>query len=273
MAEPVDSHDCRAGRFTGRVADYVRARPGYPPALLDFLADRGAIFPGAIVADVGSGTGLFTELLLAAGVRVHAVEPNAEMRAAAEARLGGRQEFHSVDGRAEATGLPERSVDLVVAAQAFHWFDPRATRAEWHRILRPPGRAALIWNARRASGTPFLERYEQLLLDFGTDYGSVGHRGVSAERLADFFGAPPATFRAENVQRLDREGVRARLLSSSYIPAAGTDRHREMLAALDELFDATAVEGEIAMAYDTELFLGELRGAADDEERRGREVR
>ncbi|MEZ5313979.1 MAG: methyltransferase domain-containing protein [Thermoanaerobaculia bacterium] len=177
MTDPVHGIDCRAGRFSGRVADYIKARPGYPPALLTFLSDRGALFPGAVVADAGSGTGLFTELLPppASGSTPSSRTPRC---AAAEARLGERQEFHSVDGRAEATGLPERSVDLVVAAQAFHWFDPPATRAEWRRILRP---AAPPWSGTHdARPAPFLERYEQLLLDFGTDYGSVGHRGVSA---------------------------------------------------------------------------------------------
>jgi SAM-dependent methyltransferase len=187
-----------------------------------------------------------------------AVEPNAGMRTAAERRFSGIPEFRSVDGTAEATGLADASVDLVVAAQAFHWFEPKSTRREWVRILRPPQRAALVWNSRRAAGSPFLEGYERLLLEFGTDYEKVGHRGVGPERLGTFFGGPFATFRAPNVQRLDRGGVRSRLLSSSYVPAAGTERHREMLAELDRLLDATAGDGEVDVVYDCELFLGEL---------------
>lgn len=245
-------------RFNGRVGDYVKARPGYPPELLRFLTERGALFPGALIVDVGSGTGLFTELLLSAEVAVFAVEPNDEMRSAAEARFGERPGFRSVSGRAEATGLADRCGDLLVAAQAFHWFDPAAARREFRRILRPPHRVALIWNSRRAAGTPFLEGYERLLLEFGTDYLQVGHRGVGPERMAAFFGGPYETFRVENRQLFDRDGVRARLLSSSYIPAAGTARHREMLAALDRLCAATAEEGQLQMIYDTELFLGSL---------------
>jgi SAM-dependent methyltransferase len=210
------------------------------------------------VVDVGSGTGLFTELLLSGGYATVAVEPNAEMRAAAERRFSGDDRFRSVDGRAESLGLPDSSADLAVAAQAFHWFDAAAARRELRRVLRPPHRVALVWNARRATGTPFLERYERLLLDFGTDYEKVGHRGIGAERLGAFFGGPFATFRVENRQVLDRGGVRSRLLSSSYIPAAGTTRHDEMLAALDALLDATSVEDRIEMIYDCELFLGEL---------------
>ena len=257
-----DLSDCRAGRFSGRVDDYVKARPGYPVALLDFLVDRGALFPGAVVVDLGAGTGLFTELFLSRGFETFAVEPNDEMRVAAESRLATNAGFRSGAGRAEATGLPGASADLAVAAQAFHWFDAEATRRELLRILRPPCRVALVWNARRAAGTPFLQGYEQLLLEHGTDYSSVGHRGVSAERLASFFGRAPEEFRVENVQRLDRAGLRARLLSSSYIPAAGTAPHALMLDALDALFERTAVNGAIEMIYDCELYLGSLVGDA-----------
>lgn len=245
-------------RFRGRALDYVKARPGYPPQLLQFLFERRALFPGAVVADLGSGTGLFTELLLSRGFESFAIEPNAEMRAAAERRLQGSAGFRSVAGTAEATGLPPASVDLAVAAQAFHWFDPAATRRELLRIVRPPHRVALAWNARRAHGSAFLEQYEELLREFGTDYATVGHRGVAPERLSAFFGGPFETFRVENVQDLDRESVRARLLSSSYIPAAGTGRHREMLGALEALLDRTASGGRVRMSYDAELFLGSL---------------
>ena len=249
-----------AARFLGRVGDYAKARPGYPDAIRAFLIEKGALFPGAAVADVGAGTGLSTALILDGGGdwSVVAIEPNAEMRASAERRFAGEPRHRSLAGSAEATGLPDRSVDLVLAAQAFHWFDPGKTRAEWRRVLREPKRAALIWNSRRAAGTPFLERYERLLLDFGTDYTQVGHRGVGPERLAAFFRAPWATFSIPNSQSLDRDGVRSRLLSSSYIPAAGTGRHTAMLAELDRILDETAEEGRIEMIYDCEIFLGTL---------------
>lgn len=253
------TESAKAARFDGRVADYERARPGYPSGLIDFLESNGALSAGSVVADIGAGTGLFTELFLPRGYETVAVEPNAGMRAAAERRFAADGKFRSVAGTAEATGLADRSVDLVVAAQAFHWFEPKATRGEWVRILRPPRRVALVWNSRRASGSPFLERYERLLLEFGTDYEKVGHRGVGADRLRAFFGGPYATFRAPNVQTLDRDGVRSRLLSSSYTPAAGTERHREMLGELDRIFDESATGGKVDVVYDCELFLGELR--------------
>lgn len=246
-------------RFTGRVDDYVRARPGYPKAIVEDLAVAGVLAAGAIVADVGAGTGISTELFLAAGYEVVGIEPNAPMRAAAEAALARFPRYRSQAGSAEQTGLPDASVDLVVAAQAFHWFDPAPTRAEFRRILRPPGWVALIWNARRSTGTAFLEAYENLLLEFGTDYAQVGHRGVGGERLAAFFGGPFATRRYDNRQALDLAGLRSRLLSSSYIPAAGEPAHAAMLARLAETFAAYAVDGQVEFLYDTEVHTGRLQ--------------
>ena len=259
MVSPRDATDA-PGRFTERADDYVRGRPGYPEPLFDALVEAARLRPGAWVADVGAGTGLSSGPLLARGLRVVAVEPDQAMRTAALARLGARAGFRAVPGTAEATGLEAASVDLVLAAQAFHWFDPGRARAEFLRILRPaPGAdptVALVWNARRATGTPFLAAYEALLLRFGTDYREVGHRGVSAERLAGFFGAAPAHRRFENHQDLDLDGLRARLLSSSYVPAAGRPGHVEMLAELARIFHAHAAAGRVRLDYDAELYFG-----------------
>ena len=245
-------------RFTGRVDDYVRARPGYPEVLVHDLAAAGLLAPGAVVADIGSGTGISTALFLAAGFAVVGVEPNAAMRAAAEAALARFARFRSLPGSAEATGLPDASVDLVVAAQAFHWFDAARTRTEFRRILTGPGWVALIWNARRAAGTPFLAAYEALLVEFGTDYAQVGHRGVGAERLEPFFGGSWETRRYENAQELDLDGLRSRLLSSSYIPAPGRPEHAAMLERLASIFDAHAEDGRVRILYDTEVHTGRL---------------
>jgi SAM-dependent methyltransferase len=246
------------GRFSGRVGDYTRGRPGYPSAIVDDLEELGFLFPGASVADVGSGTGISSELFLSRGYEVFGVEPNRAMRAAAEARFGGIPGFRSVEGRAEATGLASASIDLVVAAQAFHWFDAVATRREVARVLRPRGAVALVWNARRAEGTPFLRAYEDLLLRFGTDYAQVGHRGVGAERLDAFFRAPYEVRRFETAQELDLEHLRARLLSSSYLPAEGDPAHARMLAELERIFLSHATRDRVQLLYDTELFAGRL---------------
>lgn len=247
-------------RFSNRAATYVRARPSYPPEALDLLAERCGLAPQAVVADVGSGTGILTRLLLERGATVFAVEPNAAMRAAAEGVLGSTPGFTSVAATAEATTLSDRSVDLVTAGQAYHWFDPEPTRREFARILRPGGWVALIWNDRRSGGTRFLEAYEQLLLTHGTDYASVNHRRINAAELQSFFGPAPlqgATF--SYCQTFDLDGLRSRLVSSSYTPALGQPGHAEMLDALAAIYAEHEVAGQVQLDYDTLVFYGQLR--------------
>lgn len=179
------------------------------------------------------------------------------MRAEAVRALGGCAGFHVVDGRAEATTLADASVDLVSAAQAFHWFDQNATRAEWRRILRPDGVVAVYWNSRRLDGSSFLEGYEHLLREFGTDYAEVAERDQDDTAMLHWFGdglRERAVF--ANAQRLDFDGLRGRLLSSSYAPSRDHPRHAAMIAALRALFDATARNGTVTLDYRARLFVG-----------------
>jgi SAM-dependent methyltransferase len=246
------------GRFSDRVDDYVRHRPGYPPELVELLRRECGLGPGRDVADVGSGTGKLTELLLATGARVYAVEPNDGMRRAAERLLGRVPGFVSVDGRAEATGLPGASVDLVTAAQAFHWFDQVAARAEFLRILRPGGVAALVWNERDNAASAFLREYEDCLRRFSVDYGEVDHRRTaSRERIAAFFG--PDGFREAEIpnrQDLDLDGLRGRYLSSSYALPRGHPRFDEVMAALGEIFQRHQRDGSVRIDYRTRVYHG-----------------
>lgn len=244
-------------RFSDRVADYVRARPSYPPELLDALERfSGRPLAGADVVDVGAGTGIFSALLLERGARVVAVEPNDAMRAAADERLGGRAGYRSVAGSAEATGLPGASADGVVAAQAFHWFDRAAFRREVARVLRPGGWVALVWNRRSVDADDFHRGYEKLLLRHGTDYAEVDHTKLPAEEIAAFLGSAPRTATFRYAQRLDRAALRARVFSSSYTPAEGDPRRDAMLAALDALFEAHASGGAVELVYRSELHFG-----------------
>jgi SAM-dependent methyltransferase len=258
--EGADMDELRStARFGDRVADYVRYRPDYPPALLDWLQREQGVDATWRVADIGAGTGISSKLLLDAGYRVTAVEPNAPMRTAAEDWLHGYADFAAVDGRADATGLPAASVDLVTVAQAFHWFDEQATRREFARILRPGGLVAVWWNSRRLAGTRFLEGYETLLQTYGTDYTSVAERYADDARMRAWFGAGyvgGASF--EHSQQLDFAALRGRLMSSSYAPQPGHPRHEPMLRALRELFDACAERGTVNFDYDTRIFAGHL---------------
>jgi SAM-dependent methyltransferase len=243
-----------AERFSNRVSDYVRGRPGYPDAVVSWLVDTFGLEPTASIADVGAGTGISTALFLRHGFGVTAIEPNGAMREAAIARLGHDPRFRAVAGSAEATTLPGSSVDVVVAAQAFHWFDRAAFRGECARILRPHGVLAIFWNVRRVEGSPFAAGYEALLREFGTDYLAVRHENVTDAELAGFFCGPFEHRAFDNVQVLDREGLRARLLSSSYIPAAVHERHDAMLTALGALFDEHQRDGLVAMEYELRAY-------------------
>jgi len=252
-----------ADRFDDRVADYVKHRPSYPADAIDFVLRALELAPGDVIADVGAGTGISSALFLDRGVRVCAVEPNAPMRSAAEAMLGGRDGFSAHAGTAEATTLRDASVDAIVAAQAFHWFDPPRAHDEALRILRPSSRAAnaaLLWNARREHGTSFLEGYEQLLLARATDYAKVRHQNVAAsDALARFFGGPPTKWSTTNVQRFDWEGLRGRAASSSYVPSAGHPAHEDFYRALRALFDRTSEDGTVAFEYEVDVYSARVR--------------
>jgi SAM-dependent methyltransferase len=245
-------------RFSSKVADYVKYRPGYPEAVIKLLETECGLGRDSLIADVGSGTGILSELFLLRGYTVFGIEPNEAMRAAADNLLQDYKKFHSTDGTAEATKLTPHSVDLVTAAQAFHWFDQRRAAAEFVRILKPQGWAALIWNERRLDSTPFLGAYEDLLLEFGTDYTQVRHENVY-DRIADFFA--PQEFQLvtfENLQPVDFDGLRGRLLSSSYIPTAADPRYRSMLERLRELFLAHQKDDMVMVEYDTKVYFGHL---------------
>jgi SAM-dependent methyltransferase len=244
-------------RFSDRVQNYVRCRPGYPPAVLDVLRAETGLAPSHVIADVGSGTGISARLFVEAGNAVHAVEPNAEMRTAAEALLGADLRFHSVAGSAEATTLGDASVDYVVAAQAFHWFHPPSVRREWLRILRPGGWMVLLWNARKTDTTPFLHEYEALLHAHGTDYASVNHENVTPETIGAVLGANFGRRDVPNEQVFDFEGLKGRLLSSSYAPNEGQPGHAPMMDALERLFRAHERDGRVRFEYDTQIYWGQ----------------
>jgi len=175
-------------RFTGRVEDYVRSRPGYPSALVGDLVQEGRLAEVDVVADIGSGTGILSALFLDAGCQVRAVEPNLAMRSAGERELGGRSGLESIDGSAEATTLDADSVDWIVAGQAFHWFHPERAGAEFRRVLRPGGEVLIVWNDRKLTATPFLAGYEALLQEFAIDYNQVNHQKLGVDDLRKFLG-------------------------------------------------------------------------------------
>jgi SAM-dependent methyltransferase len=246
-------------RFSDRASDYVKARPSYPSEVLGILRAECALRERSVVADLGSGTGIFTRLLLDSGARVHAVEPNDEMRAAAERALGSNPRFSSVRGRAEATTLPKASVDLATAAQAFHWFDVEATRHEMYRIVRPGGHVALVWNDRDVTSTPFLRELESLLVAHCPKYPELQGKADAIAKFDSVFGAGRwKRSTVPNDQRLDREGLIARVMSASYAPKAGTRAQDAIVAELGKLHDRHADNGSVRIAYLTVIVSGRI---------------
>lgn len=246
-------------RFSSRVEAYVKWRPGYPTELIESLKENCGLVESSVIADIGSGTGILTELFLRNGNTVFAVEPNEAMRSAAERLLAGYAHFQSVAGRAEASGLEGNSVDIVTAGQAFHWFDRGLARQEFQRILRPGGWVVLVWNERETRSTPFLQAFERLLQQYGTDYKQVDHRQVDEKSLEAFYGPSGLQLKSfPNRQEFDLEGARGRLLSSSYVPSAGHPRFEPMLAELSSIFHAYAVDGRVVFEYRTLMYWGRL---------------
>jgi SAM-dependent methyltransferase len=248
-------------RFSDRVGNYARYRPGYPAQALAVLKDDAGLVPASIIADIGSGTGISTKLFLDHGNTVYAVEPNRPMREAAEELLSAQSHFHSIDGSAECTTLADRAVDFIVAGQAFHWFDRARARVEFARILRSGGYVVLMWNERRLDATPFLRDYEALICEFAVDYQQVDHRNIGAALIAEFF-APDAvsTRRLDNHQTLDRAGLLGRIASSSYMPADNHPRRLDMVRATAQLFERHERCGGVIIEYDTVLYYGRLAG-------------
>ena len=243
-------------RFSSRAENYARYRPGYPDGVIAVLESECGLTKSSTIADIGSGTGILTELLLKNGNKVFAVEPNGSMREFAERTLGLSENFVSVNASAESTGLPDGSVDFVIAAQAFHWFDLPKAKREFARILRTNGWIVLIWNERRLSSTPFLQEYEALLLRYGTDYQKVRHENITSE-IAEFF--LPETFHLktlENAQYFNFESLKGRLLSSSYTPDATHPDFEPMLRDLESIFANNHKDGTVTFEYETRIYYG-----------------
>jgi SAM-dependent methyltransferase len=247
-------------RFSDRVENYVKFRPHYPEAVFDFLEAEGVLRKDATVADVGSGTGISAEPLLRRGYMVYGIEPNREMREAAEKLLSSYPAFKSVDATAENTGLQTASVNAIIAGQAFHWFDKAAARSEFSRILAPEGQVVLMWNDRRTNTTDFLKVYEDFLQMFGTDYKEVNHKNTQDKKVFDSFFGPGQYSEKSfyNYQDVDFAGLKGRVLSSSYMPGEGHADYEFMIYTLKKIFMRYQENGKVRLDYDTRIYYGTL---------------
>ena len=246
-------------RFSRRAVYYSKFRPRYPEAIHRFMELELGLTRESIVADVGSGTGILSELFLKQGNTVFAVEPNQEMRITAERLLSKYSNFRSVEGSAEDTTLPSASVDFVMAGQAFHWFNPIQSKVEFARILKPKGWVLLIWNVRQVS-TRFMQEYEALLNEFASRHAFTSRtttERIGSEGLRNFLGQYNEK-RFENSQVFDFEGLKGRLLSASYVPLPGEEGYDGMLAELRRIFNSYRKNGTVTFEYETEVYYSQL---------------
>ena len=253
-------------RFSNRVENYIKFRPDYPGDVIAFLKQQGMLTQDSVIADIGSGTGISAELFLKKGNTVYGVEPNKEMREAGERLLKGYSAFKSIDATAESTTLENKSIDLIIAGQAFHWFDKEKSKEEFKRILResvpsgkPDGTVVLMWNDRRTDSTQFLQAYEDFIKMFATDYLQVNHKNIDEEIFNNFFGE--GNYKMEsflNYQHFDLDGLKGRILSSSYMPAEGHKDFDFMMRVLKKIYNRFQENGKVSIEYDTKIYYGKL---------------
>lgn len=242
-------------RFSNRAENYKKYRPHYPGEIINFLTEAHILKKDSIIADIGSGTGLLSELFLKNGNLVYCVEPNEKMRSAAEETLAKLPNFRSINGSAESTGLPDNQVNIITAAQAFHWFDIDESRTEFLRILKDDGYVILIWNVRRNNANDFMKSYEDLMNKYGRH--KISHGDTS--RIESLFSSGKfQTKILQYSQSLDFKSLKGRVLSSSYIPTEKDPIFNTMIDELKNLFDKFQENGLIEILYDTQVYYGEL---------------
>ncbi len=245
-------------RFSSRVDNYVKYRPNYPAEVIGLLEAECGLTTESVIADLGSGTGILSQLFLKHGNRVFGVEPNREMRAAGDKLLAEYSKFSSIDGTAEGTTIVNASVDFITAGQAFHWFDRDRARPEFARILKPGGWVVLVWNGYRVETRTMMADYQNLVLRYGTDYDAVRREVITCD--VETFYAPGICkcARFEFQQIFDYPGLEGRLLSSSFAPEPGHPDYDPMLRKLQKIFDDHQKDGQIVFHYETELYYGQL---------------
>ncbi len=244
--------------FSDRVSNYRKYRPSYPNQLIDTLTSECNLDSQSMIADIGSGTGIFSQLLLDKNCRVIGVEPNKEMREAAEHQLSNHINFNSVEGESENTTLENSSVDLITSAQAFHWFNRDKTRKEFERILKPTGYVALVWNQRNLD-SQFQKEYDQMLREYASDYSAVNHMNLTIDHITDFYSpSEVSTFKFTNAQHFDLAGFLGRMQSSSYTPKTGTAESDALIMIANSLFEKFESKGVISFEYETFLYLGKF---------------
>lgn len=246
-------------RFSSRVENYIKYRPGYPDEIIPTLQLEIGLMTNDVVADIGSGTGFSAKLFLENGNTVYGIEPNEPMRKAAEGLLSEYPAFISIHGSSEETNLKDSSIDLIVCAQAFHWFDRIKTKTEFNRIANSGAYLCLIWNDRKETEA-FQQDYEKLIQKFATDYNEISHRNITQEIIEEFY-APNKfkKFILNYEQHFDLEGLIGRVASSSYMPNEGDENFPQLKNAIVDLFNSYEQNGIVTFAYNTIVYIGQIK--------------
>jgi SAM-dependent methyltransferase len=247
-------------KFDGMGHSYAQYRPSYPKEFIDFLYSEVGVNAESIIADIGSGTGILTRQLLDRRSKVFAVEPNNDMRAIAEAELTDYKGYVSINGTAEETTLGDHYVDYITVAQAFHWFDRLRFKTECRRVLKPAGRAILVWNSRDEASALIREN-EKIIKEYCPDYSGFSG-GMSFDEdnndFNAFFDGKYDVRIFQNDLSFDKQGFIGRNLSGSYAPKENENGYAAYIAALGELFDKYNNNGNLIMPNLTRSYVGKV---------------
>jgi ubiquinone/menaquinone biosynthesis C-methylase UbiE len=243
-------------RFSNRVENYEKYRPNYPNEIINFLNTKIQLDKEDIIADIGSGTGISAKLFLDNGNEVYGIEPNAEMRSAGEKSLIHYTNFHSLDASSEDTKLESESVDVITSGQAFHWFEPEATKKEFLRILKPDGFVVIFNNRRKFSDSPFMNEYMKLI----SKYSETEFSNSLNTDLPNFFGLKiihEEVFSNPQVFSLGR--LKGDLVSYSYIPNEEDPKFNNMISEFELLFEKYSDNGALIFEYETVLYYCKMK--------------
>lgn len=249
----------RGRLFDGKSEIYSKFRPSYPDEVISTLRENAGQNQDSVVADIGSGTGILSKLFLMHGNFVYCVEPNSDMRDKAKDFLSSFNNYRLIDGSAENTHLPDKSVDFVVAAQSFHWFDPELSKREFKRILRPGGKVVLLWNNRTSKHDSFNEVYENIIMKFSPKYHGTGSLSVGEEIIEEFLDGHFLLFTLSNLQKLALDGVKGRYFSASYAIEPEDPDYKELLNSLKGVFNKYQENGFVDLEYETRIYVGTLK--------------
>lgn len=243
--------------FTGRTDNYARFRPSYPKSILKMLEERYGFRSTMTVADIGCGTGILSRVFLDNGNQVYCVDPNDEMLATAKRELYQYDKAVIINGLAERTGLKDKSINIIVAGQAFHWFNADCAKVEFKRILTDPFLVALIWNDRD-NRYGFTSEYERIVSIYSKNYRGTGSTAIPIDIITRFFEMSYDYYEYKNSQELDLEGVKGRYLSNSYSLNVTDKRFPEAINALNKAFEKYNIKGKVSIEYITKIFIGKL---------------